>query len=296
MTLLLLPGGGPQLPCQGVFRTFPRREKSATSGPHLGSELSADFKSPRRRLIPTSSGRMSPAACGRCCPLDAGTWSARTQKSSGTARDDGHGERHWARLLLHGLRGKRGTCECVIFLVHPLHRRSWLLLGDWDGLSSCVSLRVLLQEFPVLCARAVRTWNLVHYFRCLCGSHCSGRLGVAEEYGKLVLREMSISVGAMLGLTVGTFSASVLRWLRTYFTHLLRCGGLASGSVLSPFGLNGEACPVDASGCSFALRTSHLETWKSFFYELHVAAMRDQGHHFLGHLCQSQVPGCWFNP
>ena len=50
----------------------------------------------------TSSGRMSLAACGCCCPPDAGTCSARTQKFSGTARDDGHGERHWVRLLLHG--------------------------------------------------------------------------------------------------------------------------------------------------------------------------------------------------
>ena len=34
--------------------------------------------------------------------------------------------------------------------------------------SSCVSLWMLLEEFPVLCARVVRTWNLVHYFRCPC--------------------------------------------------------------------------------------------------------------------------------
>ena len=55
-------------------------------------------------------------------PLDAGTCSARTQKSSGMARDDRHGERHWVRMLLHGLWGKCGTGECVFFLVHPLHR------------------------------------------------------------------------------------------------------------------------------------------------------------------------------
>ena len=37
---------------------------------------------------------------------------------------------------------------------------------------SCVSLRMLLEEFPVLCACVVRTWNLVHYFRSPCtGSH-----------------------------------------------------------------------------------------------------------------------------
>ena len=30
--------------------------------------------------------------------------------------------------------------------------------------SSCASLRLLFEEFPVHCARAVRTLNLVHYF------------------------------------------------------------------------------------------------------------------------------------
>ena len=35
-------------------------------------------------------------------------------------------------------------------------------------------------------------------------------------------------------------------------------------SVSSPFGLNGEECPVDASGCSFAPRCSHLEYWTFF--------------------------------
>ena len=88
------------------------------------------FVHPRRRLIPTSSGRMSLAACGCCCPLDAGTCSARTQKCSGTVRDDGYGARHGVRLLLHVLRGKRGTGECVFFLVHPLtHDAALGMLG-----------------------------------------------------------------------------------------------------------------------------------------------------------------------
>ena len=93
-------------------------------------------------------------------------------------------------------------------------------LGEgWDGalvmrqptttfgrISSCV---------PVLCARAVRTWNLVHYFLCPCFWQLgSGRLGIAEEYGNCFFLEMSISVGAMLGTTVDTCSsASVLWWL-----------------------------------------------------------------------------------
>ena len=67
-----------------VFSTFHRRKKSAKIDPRSGSELSADFSSST-----TSSGRMSLAACGCCCPLDAGTCSARTQKSSGMAQDMG---------------------------------------------------------------------------------------------------------------------------------------------------------------------------------------------------------------
>ena len=34
----------------------------------------------------------------------------------------------------------------------------------WTMPSSGVSVRMLLEEFPVQCARVVRTWNLVHYF------------------------------------------------------------------------------------------------------------------------------------
>ena len=45
-----------------------------------------------------------------------------------------------------------------------LYTETMAALGDWDRSSSCVSLRTLLKEFPVLCARAVRSWNLVHYF------------------------------------------------------------------------------------------------------------------------------------
>ena len=41
---------------------------------------------------------------------------------------------------------------------------AWVMAGTEP--SSCVSRRMLLEEFPGLCARAVRTWNLVHYFRC----------------------------------------------------------------------------------------------------------------------------------
>ena len=43
-----------------------------------------------------------------------------------------------------------------------------------------------------------------------------------------ILREMTISVGAILGSKVDTCSATVCWWLWTYFTHFLRCGRLES--------------------------------------------------------------------
>ena len=102
----------------------------------------------------------------------------------------------------------------------PSTPRPWQLLGDWDRPSSCVSLRLLLKVFPLLCARAVRSWNLVLFLRVLVsGSHCSGWLGVAYEYEIWILRETTFFVGAMLGSTVDTCSASVL-WLWTNFTHV----------------------------------------------------------------------------
>ena len=60
------------------------------------------------------------------------------------------------------------------------------------------------------------------------GSHCSLRLVLLRSTENWISREMSVSVGAMLGSTVDTCSASVLWWLRTYFTLFLRRGGLES--------------------------------------------------------------------
>ena len=53
--------------------------------------------------------------------------------------------------------------------------------------------------------------------------------------------------------------------------------------------LEWRSVPSRCFGCSLL---SAVHSWKlgSPFYELHVAAMRDQGQDFLGHLCQSQVP------
>ena len=130
-----------------------------------------------------------------------------------------------------------GGISAVTLCLCPSRCTWWVRLGRP---SSCASLWLLLEEFPVPCARAVRTWNLVHYFRVhVAGSHCSGCLGVADEYENWNFWEMTFFLGAILGSTVDTCSASVLWLLRTssweqclvlqtYFTLFLRCGRLKS--------------------------------------------------------------------
>ena len=49
-----------------------------------------------------------------------------------------------------------------------------------------------------------------------------------------------------------------------YVTHFYVAADSIPDCVSSPFVLNGEECPVDASGCSFAPRSSHLDHWKIF--------------------------------
>ena len=67
-----------------------------------------------------------------------------------------------------------------------LPRRSWQPWRGWDGSSSCVSLRLLFEEFPVLCVLAqfaCGIWCIISVVL-VSGSLCSGRLVVAEEFGK----------------------------------------------------------------------------------------------------------------
>ena len=108
------------------------------------------------------------------------------------------------RLLLLGCL-RRAWCWRVRLSGPPSHPDDHGSLGvAGTGPSSCVSLRVLLKVFLVLCARAVRTWNLVHYF-CVpaSGSHCSGRLGVAHEYDDGIFREMPLFRGCNTWLDSG---------------------------------------------------------------------------------------------
>ena len=168
----------------GFFALFPEG-KSATLGPHSGSEL------PGHQLI-HASGSAGGFLHGCSWCVDAvSRWLVETS---------GLGPRSLA---------------------------AWVKAGT--GPSSCVSLRVLLEAFPVICARAVRTWNLVHYFRVpVSGSRFSGLLGVAYGCENWIFREMTSFVVAMLGTTVDTCSASVLWRLWMNFAHFLRGGGLDS--------------------------------------------------------------------
>ena len=91
------------------------------------------------------------------------------------------------------------------------------------------------------------------------GSHCSGRLGIAEEYGNLDFS------GDVYFRGVQCFIRQWIHALRQYFGGFGRTSHIFYVAADSnPEVLLGEECPVDASGCSFALRSSHLETWKFF--------------------------------
>ena len=93
------------------------------------------------------------------------------------------------------------------------------------GPSSCVSLRLLLGEFRsvflsfVLALFALGIWCLISFVP-VSGSHCSGRLGIAEEYGKFGL------FGRCLFPLVQCFTC--LREALGEFLHFLRGGRLES--------------------------------------------------------------------
>ena len=87
-------------------------------------------------------------------------------------------------------------------------------LVEVSTIISYSSLRGILKVFPVHRARAVRTLNLCITSSVLAsGSHCSGRLGIAEEYGYVILREMTFLRGCNAWFSVDICSASVLWWL-----------------------------------------------------------------------------------
>ena len=106
------------------------------------------------------------------------------------------------------------------------------------------------------------------------GSHCSLRLGVAVEYGK-----WDFTGDVHFRGCNAWFDSGYMLCNSTLIAHTFYVAADSNPEVLLSLLLqNGEACPVDAFGCSFAPRSSHLENWE-YFYELHVAETRDDGQH-----------------
>ena len=183
------------------------------------------------------------------------------------------------RLLLHGLRGKRGTGACVFFLVFPLTQtimtQPW---GGWDG--------ALVMRQPTDALRRI-SFPI--------RSRCSHMESGAPFPLTLSLAVIVLCVWVLLLRRKMRFYGRCLfpwvqylvrQWIHVMQQYFGGCGRIAhifyvaAGSnpevLLSLLLRNGEACPVDAFGCSFAPRSSHMDNWK-YFYELHVAETSDEG-------------------
>ena len=113
----------------------------------------------------------------------------------------------------------------------PRSLAAWVKAGT--GPSSCVSLRLLLEEVLrvflsfVLAQFALGIWYIIS-FVLASGSHCSGCLGVAEEYDSWILREMTFLRGCNAWYNSGyMFCVSTLVALEE-FTQFLRDGRLVS--------------------------------------------------------------------
>ena len=126
---------------QGVFSTFPRRKKVRR------------FRAPRGR----NWARTSAHGLRELSWWVAGLLPALTAARASWGTTWGEAASSWSSWQARYWRVR-------FFSGPPSTPRPW----HWDRPSSCVSLRLLLKVFPLLCARAVRTWNLVHHFRCPC--------------------------------------------------------------------------------------------------------------------------------
>ena len=173
---------------KGFFALFNVLKKVRTWPRTRGPNCSPSRAHPRRRLSWRISSRMQPV-CGCAFQAFGGNFWAQIQKFGGL----GEG---WDGALV--MRQRTTT---------------------FGRISSC---------FPVLCARAVRTWNLVHIFFVASGSRCSGCLGAAYAYENWILREMTFLRGCHAWHNSGyMFCVSTLVALEE-FTQFLRDGRLVS--------------------------------------------------------------------
>ena len=183
---------------------------------------------PRGQLIPTCSGRMSLAARGCCCPLDAGSCSARTQKFSGMARDDGHEKRHSVSLLLHGLVASLVLASASSFWSTTLYTETMAASGR---LGQALVMRQSTVAFEsifsfVLALFALGLWCII-----------SVSLYLAVIVPGVWVLLMSTKIGFFGRRLFSWGQCLVLQWihaLRQFFgygriSHMfLRCGGLGS--------------------------------------------------------------------
>ena len=85
-----------------------------------------------------------------------------------------------------------------------------------------------------------------------------GVLGIAEEYGNLDFSGDVHFCGCNALFDSGYMLCVSTLVALGRISHIFYVAADSNPEVL----LGGAACPVDASGCSFALRSSHLENWK----------------------------------
>ena len=181
----------------------------------------------------------------------------------------------------------------------PRSLAAWVKAGTEP--SSCISLRLLLEEIRrdflsfVLAQFALGIWYIIS-FVFASGSYCSGRLGIAEEYGNLDFSgdayfrwcNALYNSGYMFFGCFGriyTFST----WRRTRF--LKRCFSIR---------FEWRSVPSRCFGCSLALRGSHLETL-DFLLRVSRVELHDDGwvfRHAVRHFSasSSELRPCQFVP
>ena len=183
--------GLPVWQIKGFFALFPEGKKRALGLALGGRNCSPSRAHPRRRLSWRISSRMQPV-CGCAFQTVGGNFWGLIQKFGGL----GEG---W---------------DGAFVMRQPT--------TTFGRISSC---------FPVLCARAVRTWNLVHFFLCprfWQSLFWVSGLGVAYVYENWILREMTFLRGCNAWYNSGyMFCVSTLVALEE-FTQFLRDGRLVS--------------------------------------------------------------------
>ena len=145
-----------------------------------------------------------------------------------------------------------GACFLWSTILRSGWSSRWCRLGAG---AACQSWR-LLEEFPLLrclLCRAVRTWKSGHFSFALVSFSACSCVGVASG-----VQRIGHFGRSCVHLHLVRRWINVLREALDEFTHFRRCGELESRGVWPPFSQNGEACTIDASGCT--LRAARM--WK----------------------------------